>query len=457
MKKNHFRLLALGVLTSVLLVNPDTKATDVESHLVTSEPGVTETSAEQITQGLDVQETETFSEGVSATEQSETTEQTLEEVKESEEEIEEKRELTGLDKAAQATPEQEIIIPDVVIPELEDSMTSRSANTKATLRPVYRVYNPNSGGHLHTLNSYERDHLVSLGWIYEGISMRIDGQGSPVYRVFNPNNGEHFYTKNAAEKNHLARLGWHDEGVAWRTSETGLNVYRVYNPYAKGAGSHHYTLSVGEKNVLVKLGWRDEGVAWKVPGGAVEEKISNILMNVPYISQYTPVKAPWGCASAALAMVLGANDIRPDLRTMQDNLPMYPAHPGGQKGNVYTGEGFGWVIKPEALAEYGRSFGGKTKAVTGEPTSKIIDRILKGQPVLYYGYSSYQVDNIRNHAKVIAGYKDGKFLVYDPLYYSMNAGPGSGGGHRLYDRGARAWITVAEFNAERLGTEIVVE
>ena len=34
---------------------------------------------------------------------------------------------------------------------------------------MYRMYNPNSGEHFYTANSYERDNLKSLGWHYEGV------------------------------------------------------------------------------------------------------------------------------------------------------------------------------------------------------------------------------------------------------------------------------------------------
>ena len=233
----------------------------------------------------------------------------------------------------------------------------------------------------------------------------------------------------------------------------------MFNPNAQDAGSHHYTLLESEKSDLVRRGWRYEGVSWSVTGGAVPAKSTNIINSVPYVSQYTPVKAPWGCASASLAMILGSKNIRPNLRTMQDRLPMYPSNPNGQKGNVYTGAGFGWVIKPNALAAYGKTYGGNTVDISGSNTVQIINRVLNGQPVLYYGFSSYQKnsDKNRNHAKVIAGYNNGKFLVYDPLYYSANAGAGSGGKNMLYDRGARAWVTMGQFNAERDGRAVTIQ
>ncbi|MGM0240979.1 C39 family peptidase [Enterococcus sp. AZ103] len=327
-----------------------------------------------------------------------------------------------------------------------------------TLVPIYRVYNPNSGEHLHTLDSGERDNLMGIGWVYEGISMQIDGSGNDLYRVYNPNSGEHFYTKDSGEQQNLVANGWHAEGVAWKTPESGEAVYRVYNPNARDAGSHHYTLEASERDGLVSQGWKNEGTSWFVSGGASTVTTKSFIAEVPYVSQYVPVKAPWGCASAALSMILGSKGINADPKTMQNNLPMYPANPDGQKGDVYTGQGFGWVIKPNALATYGQTFGGNTVDISGESTTQIINRVLSGQPVLYYGFSSYQVDSDtnRNHCKVIAGYQDGKFLVYDPLYYSADDGAGSGGKNMKYDNGARAWITVGQYNAEKDGRAITI-
>lgn len=84
------------------------------------------------------------------------------------------------------------------------------AQAKAAPAPtiaIYRVYNPNSGEHLHTMNSYEKDHLVKVGWRYEGISMRVPLTGRQLFRVYNPNSGEHFYTLDGKERDHLKRVG----------------------------------------------------------------------------------------------------------------------------------------------------------------------------------------------------------------------------------------------------------
>ena len=183
------------------------------------------------------------------------------------------------------------------------------------------------------------------------------------------------------------------------------------------------------------------------------------MTNVPWISQYRPVFAPWGCASAAMAMLIESRGIHVDLKYAQDTLPMYPANKDGQLGDVYTGAGFGFVIKPSGLVRHAHKWTNAVYDISGSSTQKIIDTILNGQPVLYYGFSGYQVpgDYNRNHCKVIVGYKDGKFKVHDPLYMRASDGPGSRGKNKTYSRGAIHWITVAQFNQEYVGNAITIK
>lgn len=127
---------------------------------------------------------------------------------------------------------------------------------------VFRLYNPNSGEHMYTLNSYERDNLKNHGWHYEGLSWQAPlNVGDPVYRLYNPNTGEHFYTTNASERDRVKNSGWRYEGVSWK-SAGGIQVFRLFNPNTHGPGSHHYTAIPSEKDKLVKAGWRYEGVSW---------------------------------------------------------------------------------------------------------------------------------------------------------------------------------------------------
>ena len=134
----------------------------------------------------------------------------------------------------------------------------------ATVYSTYRLYNPNSGEHFYTLSSYERDHLSSVGWSYEGMAWNsTDETGTAVWRVYNPNAGDHHYTTSKYEYDELVKVGWEGEGIGWysSSSEDGVAVYRLYNPNAK-AGAHHFTTNSYERDSLVKLGWSYEGIAW---------------------------------------------------------------------------------------------------------------------------------------------------------------------------------------------------
>lgn len=131
---------------------------------------------------------------------------------------------------------------------------------------MYRVYNPNSGEHFYTSNKAEKDHLVNLGWKYEGIGWKAPTVSNfPVYRLYNANGGEHHYTMNVAEKNNLVKLGWKYEGIGWFSADpndsNSVPLLREYNPNAL-ANNHNYTTSKPEHNWLISLGWKDEGKAW---------------------------------------------------------------------------------------------------------------------------------------------------------------------------------------------------
>lgn len=135
-----------------------------------------------------------------------------------------------------------------------------AAEDKEGNKPMYRMYNPNSGEHFYTDSSSERNRLFRVGWNEEGIGWYAPTKGTPVYRLYNPNAGDHHYTTSAGERKNLVKLGWRYEGVGWY-SGGNAPLYRQYNPNAR-AGAHNYTLSKGENDRLVKLGWRDEGIAW---------------------------------------------------------------------------------------------------------------------------------------------------------------------------------------------------
>lgn len=131
---------------------------------------------------------------------------------------------------------------------------------------MYRIYNPNSGEHFYTADENEKNHLVGLGWRYEGIGWIAPKTSSiPVYRLYNKNGGEHHYTMDASERDMLVSKGWKYEGIGWYSADpndsSSIPVLREYNPNAF-ANNHNYTKDVEEHNMLMRVGWRDEGKAW---------------------------------------------------------------------------------------------------------------------------------------------------------------------------------------------------
>jgi hypothetical protein len=114
------------------------------------------------------------------------------------------------------------------------------------------------GLHHYTTNVYEIEQMVNNGWDYEQVAFLDKGERW-LYRVYNPNDGNHLFTLNSHEKDELTALGWHDEGVGWRVSLSGKPVYRIYNP---GSGEHIYTLNYEEVKAAVAAGMHDEGIAW---------------------------------------------------------------------------------------------------------------------------------------------------------------------------------------------------
>ncbi|MGI6116893.1 MAG: transglutaminase domain-containing protein [Bilifractor sp.] len=130
---------------------------------------------------------------------------------------------------------------------------------------MYRLYNPNSGEHFFTSSTDEKNHLMGLGWQYEGVAWYAPKSGSPVYRMYNPVAGEHHYTLNKSEVNMLTRSGWRYEGVGWYSlsakNSSAVPLYRLYNQN-QAANNHHFTVSVSERNHLISLGWRYESVGW---------------------------------------------------------------------------------------------------------------------------------------------------------------------------------------------------
>ena len=94
--------------------------------------------------------------------------------------------------------------------------------------PVYRLYSGTD--HHYTTSVVERDHLISVGWTLEGDNAEgiawysDDAKGIGLHRLFNPNvdpsapfnnSGSHHYTTSEVERDHLISVGWQYEGIGW--------------------------------------------------------------------------------------------------------------------------------------------------------------------------------------------------------------------------------------------------
>ena len=138
-----------------------------------------------------------------------------------------------------------------------------AASRVLEIKPMYRLYNPNSGEHFYTASTAERNNVIAAGWNDEGIGWYAPTfSDTPVYRVYNPNSGDHHYTMSAGEKDHLVSIGWKDEGIGWYSDDQkSIPLYRQYNPNAL-TGNHNYTTSKAENDMLVRVGWNAEGIGW---------------------------------------------------------------------------------------------------------------------------------------------------------------------------------------------------
>lgn len=268
--------------------------------------------------------------------------------------------------------------------------------------------------------------------------------------AYKPNRHIHIYVQKG---NHFKRNG--------KLLKNGY-THRIYNLKKSGKSTYYY---IGKNK-------------WVNSANIVTSHLKHTRYHVLkkhtksrqyYTSQYNPVFAPWGCASAALSMLMKydhsfnkvpGNGEKDELTYMQNHLPRNKAN-GGQDGDPYTGAGFTRVIQSYKLKQYAHQLGDKKIVdISGISLNNIKKVVLAGHPVLYYGWSSYNGNGKgaqpwpRNHCKVIFGYskKSNTFLVHDPLYMNSHFYKGGGGAregiHNGYDLGPIAWVKASHINRE---------
>lgn len=172
---------------------------------------------------------------------------------------------TEATQAIQGSGTVEDSTTDEVAPQATASEPNESKAVAEQTQITYRLYNPYTGEHFFTASGAERDHLVQVGWSYEGEGWTAPVKSStPVYRLYNSYapGGDHHYTTSYSEYEQLVKLHWTGEGIGWYSADgQGIPLYREYNPYAS-SGTHHYTTNLSERLQIVAVGWRYEGVAW---------------------------------------------------------------------------------------------------------------------------------------------------------------------------------------------------
>ncbi|MGG5373425.1 C39 family peptidase [Enterococcus sp. AZ196] len=283
--------------------------------------------------------------------------------------------------------------------KVEMKAPTKKSTVKKVSIPIYRVYNPNSGEHLHTMNGNERNHLVRLGWRDEGISMYVDGTGNQLFRLYNPNSGEHFFTLNAKERDNLKRHGWRYEGVAWKTPVKGVPMYRVYNPNTRGAGAHHYTMDVNERNSLVRKGWRNEGISWYTLGGS-KPVASYVLLNAPFIDQQA-AGFPMGCEAASLLQALHLKGYAKNYN-LNSFIKQQPKSPNNNPNNGFSGDpgnivsGVYHSIFSKPLANWGSKYG-KVSDISGYSVEDLKNELRKGNPVVVYVTLNFEAPRYGNY------------------------------------------------------------
>ncbi len=138
---------------------------------------------------------------------------------------------------------------------------------------VYRFFNNDTGVHFYTANPEEKIAVEELNnYTFEGASYQgiepLTGQGSsvPVYRFLNEDTGVHLYTVSTQERDAVQELdNFSFEGEAFFAYETQVDgsipIYRFFNPIT---GAHFYTPSTSERDNVENnlLDFQSEGIAY---------------------------------------------------------------------------------------------------------------------------------------------------------------------------------------------------
>lgn len=160
------------------------------------------------------------------------------------------------------------------------------------------------------------------------------------------------------------------------------------------------------------------------------------VMNIPFISQLTPVYAPIGCEPISVLMGLRYKGYAKDTGIKQylDNMPYHQSNPAlGFVGTPYGADEptRRTTIYPSALAQYANQYAnGAAADISGASVDDLIKEVLAGNPVMPYltegvsepVYGTFVIDGVsqrlitNNHVVVISGYnaETQQFTLVDP-------------------------------------------
>jgi hypothetical protein len=176
-----------------------------------------------------------------------------------------------------------------------------------------RFYNKEINQHLLTSNP-SAENLKN--YVLEGPSFKLYADenlakdAADVYRLFNPQTGDHLYTINKEEADAATRGGYRAEGVvgeAYSGKREGTEaVERFYNPYT---GAHILSTDPKEQQTLGSLGYTYEGTAFYAPTQttqAADQPSQSINSSAPSqpdnsaaASQPSVVEQYWQAANSA--------------------------------------------------------------------------------------------------------------------------------------------------------------
>jgi hypothetical protein len=133
----------------------------------------------------------------------------------------------------------------------------------------YRLWNPTTGDHFHTLDPSEYQQAQQQGYVGEGIRATVPvtaGAGTvPFYRLRHPTTGDRFHTVDVNEYQSAQQLGYVGEGIKANVyppnSTQGVPFHRLWNPTT---GDHFHTVSQSEVQSAQQLGYVYEGVRARV-------------------------------------------------------------------------------------------------------------------------------------------------------------------------------------------------